>query len=213
MVLVGRKGECHTPGFRRSRTRIGSARHYCTHLPRVSAKAFGVDERRPDPLELQLDVVAADQVAEQVVFKRGAVGGADTVLRVEVLRQELWVQSVWDARYVMVERAERCHRPRGYKLLAKAFRALVYFSTTPNVEAVSFLLTEPSKAVHSWKRWSHRSFLAHQRHQRDACSALLNNVATHPTRYPSFTEQNSPRPFPLLSTKNILWRRHPGEKG
>lgn len=68
------------------------------HLPRVSAKALGVDERRPDPLELQLDVVAADQVAEQAVLKRRAVRGADTVLRVEVLRHELRVQPAQDSR-------------------------------------------------------------------------------------------------------------------
>lgn len=74
-----------------------------THLPRVSAMPLCVNERRPDPLELHLDFVAADQVAEQIVLKGGAIGGGDTVLRVKVLRQELWIQPAWVSRWVVVE--------------------------------------------------------------------------------------------------------------
>lgn len=51
-----------------------------------------MNERRPDSLELQLDVLAADEVAEQIVLKGVTIGEADTVLWVEVLRQELWIQ-------------------------------------------------------------------------------------------------------------------------
>lgn len=56
-------------------------------LPRVSAKPFCVDERRPDAFELQLDVLASDKVLEQIVLKDGAIEGANIAFRIEVLRQ------------------------------------------------------------------------------------------------------------------------------
>lgn len=73
-------------------TRESHSRVPPSHLPRVSAEPFGVDKCRPYPLELQLDFIAADEIAEQIVFKGGPIRGPDTVLRVEVLRQELWIQ-------------------------------------------------------------------------------------------------------------------------
>lgn len=62
------------------------------YLSRVSAKPLRVYERRPDSLELELDLGAADEVTEQLVLESGPIGRPDTVLRVEVLRKELWVQ-------------------------------------------------------------------------------------------------------------------------
>lgn len=62
-----------------------------THITRVETEPLRVSKRGLDPLELPLNVVAADQVAEQIILELGAIGRSDAVFRVEVLGEELGV--------------------------------------------------------------------------------------------------------------------------
>lgn len=65
-----------------------------THLARVAADLLSVYKRGPDPPQLNLDGVAADEIPEQVVLERRAIRGCIAVPRVEVTRHDLRVEPV-----------------------------------------------------------------------------------------------------------------------